>query len=251
MSPSASIVRQAFTLVELLVVIGIVATLVALLLPALSKARQEANRANCLSNMRNMQIAQWNYAVDNRGYLIQAGMSHGGAHANEERTWFNALQKYYGGKLSPRCPADISAYWPGGPSVPNSGGQQRRTSYGINEFLDRDLCPWGPGQSDVPPGGLYVKIEKIRRPAVTIQFIEMTYTGAFAGSDHAHIQNWVGSNIPAAASAHLQLNAHGGVPKSWESRANYGFLDGHVETLRFRDVFTDFLKNKFDPAVAQ
>jgi prepilin-type N-terminal cleavage/methylation domain-containing protein/prepilin-type processing-associated H-X9-DG protein len=55
--------RRAFTLVELLVVIGIIAVLVAILLPALSKAREAANRAACLSNLR--QIGQMFYLYAN------------------------------------------------------------------------------------------------------------------------------------------------------------------------------------------
>lgn len=131
---------RAFTLVELLIVIGILAILIGLFLPALQKARREADRAKCLSNMRNMKLAQWMYVTDQRRWLIQGGMAHGGVHADEQITWFNTLNRYYGGKLAPRCPADSSAYWD--QPVPGSAtGQLRRTSYGINGFLDRDLCP--------------------------------------------------------------------------------------------------------------
>ena len=141
--------RSAFTLVELLVVIGIIALLISVLLPALSKARRDANRAKCLSNLRSMQIAQTLYAAENRGYLVQAGMAHGGAHANEELTWFNVLERYGSNKLLPRCPSDESPYWPEGVVVPGTTNY-RRTSYGINDFLDHDLCPWGPNFSAVP-----------------------------------------------------------------------------------------------------
>ena len=62
--------RNAFTLVELLVVIGIIALLVAILLPTLQKARDQANRAECMSNLRQLTIAWANYATDNKGYMV-------------------------------------------------------------------------------------------------------------------------------------------------------------------------------------
>jgi prepilin-type N-terminal cleavage/methylation domain-containing protein/prepilin-type processing-associated H-X9-DG protein len=61
-----------FTLVELLVVIGIIGLLVAMLLPALSRARRQAMIVQCASNMHNNGIALLNYAADNKGQLPQA-----------------------------------------------------------------------------------------------------------------------------------------------------------------------------------
>ena len=58
--------NAAFTLVELLVVIGIIALLIAILLPALQKARQQANVTACLSNLRQIGIAVDLYAVQNK-----------------------------------------------------------------------------------------------------------------------------------------------------------------------------------------
>jgi prepilin-type N-terminal cleavage/methylation domain-containing protein len=72
---SAAAPVAGFTLVELLVVIGIIAVLISMLLPALSRAREAANRAACLSNLKQLTTAWLLYAQDNKQNLVYAGTS--------------------------------------------------------------------------------------------------------------------------------------------------------------------------------
>ena len=67
--------RRAFTLVELLVVIGIISLLIGILLPALNKARESARQVQCLSNMRQISVAIISFANEHNGLMPGAAGS--------------------------------------------------------------------------------------------------------------------------------------------------------------------------------
>ncbi len=240
--------RSAFTLVELLVVVAIIALLLGLLLPALSKARDLARTTKCLSNIRNMELAHQMYLSANDGRLIDVGLSHGGAHANEPGAWINTLEAYYGDALLHRSPVDDSPHWPrdaggAGVPVPPSTDQYRRTSYGVNNYL-----------TSVAPGRRYDTINDVRRPAGTVHFLLMAFEGEYAAADHPHVESWWVSGLPEASPAiaaeQVAIAAHGGPPADLASVSNYSFLDGHAETLRFDEVYRTHRQNRFHPEFA-
>jgi len=111
---------RAFTLVELLVVVGIVAVLISLLIPVVAGARRHALRVQCASNLRQIVLGFIQYGHDNRGYFPASGGWLNAAYPEDWIHWRrvdrlddSAIAKYVGRPVNPalfRCPADDE--WP-------------------------------------------------------------------------------------------------------------------------------------------
>lgn len=80
--------NRGFTLIELLVVIAIIAILMAVLMPALSRAREQGKRAVCLNNCKQLQFAWMMYADDNDGKMING---EAGFDRRDEPAWVDQV----------------------------------------------------------------------------------------------------------------------------------------------------------------
>ncbi len=103
---------RAFTLVELLVVIGIIALLVSILMPALSRAQQMAKQTACLSNLRMMGQGLQMYLNENHNYY--PGHCHQNSKGITYAIWPVRLRRYLNGnQMVFWCPAQLELYqWP-------------------------------------------------------------------------------------------------------------------------------------------
>ncbi|MCX5662146.1 MAG: prepilin-type N-terminal cleavage/methylation domain-containing protein [Planctomycetota bacterium] len=155
---------RGFTLIELLVVISIIALLIGILLPALSKAREAARTTLSLSNSRQIALGMFLYATDcqqtfpGTGHTGLTWMESIGLPAIKQLADFGSQAEYDDylariAKVTPyiqtakafRSPNDTFAYWDN--PDPNTG-ERRHTSYGLNAYFSSDHPPYFTAKMD-------------------------------------------------------------------------------------------------------
>jgi len=211
--------RRAFTLIELLIVIGIIAVLVALLLPILGRAREAARCAQCAANCRSISQALIAYAMQNnsflpasenpgvfwsptsyRAYYFQPGSFSDSGKQNLDLS-HGLVMPYLGDSIDTR--AAMMRCPDANPAAPNY-------SYDINEHVGNDVN----------------HLTQVKRPSEKIILFENDVP------DDGHFNLGGGIDMPSihhygrTSSIQEALTSPSAV-----GYGNYGFADGHVETL--------------------
>jgi type II secretory pathway pseudopilin PulG len=224
----------AFTLVELLVVIAVIALLISILLPTLGLARESASAAQCASAMRQWGLAAALYLADHRERLPRETGIQGVSAAIHNTTpgaWFNELPPYvdaptYGQIYTGQSVGDLGGYsnewiWYCPTrlrqtlSQKNSGTGRNSFHYAVNAVLNGS-----DGLTKIVNDPLHVPMDRIPQPSATLYLIEAI------------------ENSPARSWLKLDKARHyssADVAKE-DGKVNSLLLDGHVSLAGWNDL---------------
>jgi prepilin-type N-terminal cleavage/methylation domain-containing protein/prepilin-type processing-associated H-X9-DG protein len=221
--------HDGFTLVELLVVIGIIALLISVLLPALGRAREAASRTACLSNMRQLTTGWIMYANENKGTLVFAETNDASTAPDFQDGWVidtgtmaNSAEAIRAGLLWKYC-KNPEVY-----RCPSSFDKFNYRSYSITTFLNGS-----PSFSGIP----IVKKMGPKTKGSRVVFIEEYDERGF--NKGSFLQ------LPSG-------NLWGDIPAFFHVKGtNMSFADGHGEFRMWTDKRTFKAKRFPDPAANQ
>lgn len=182
---------SGFTLIELLVVIAIIAVLLAILMPALSRVKEQGKRASCLSNLRQLNLAWIMYADENDDKLVNGDTGEYSIHPNETpwvlKDWESGMtvqQKtdaIFRGALWPytkslklyKCPTV-------GKIVRGGALEEIMRTYSVSDAMN---CRDWTHRSDMPGAIMIKKRLEIENPAFRMVFLDDggTITSALGG----------------------------------------------------------------------
>ncbi len=239
-----------FTLVELLVVIGIIAVLIAILLPALSKVRQSAITLQCASNLRQLGLADSMYVNAYHGWRIPTWvMDPNGLHtsATDDRVeWFNIEpvrvfffepltfpgSKWYSTSEKWICP--MASYTL---TDPNAGSKLYQMRYNYGKSLQ-----WG-SSSYIPGDPLLDKICGLKNSQITRYAEALCFVDAVSANVTKQKSNDYVGELPKNQAPAFR---HGGSTYDQQA-ANVLFYDGHVARLSRKEIAHTGAFSAFSP----
>ena len=227
---------RAFTLIELLVVIAVIAVLASILFPVFARARENARRTSCLSNLKQVGLAFQMYAQDyDENFplttVTDAGLTSDGIAMTPQSSWTTSTQSYIKSVQVYRCPSDSSSRW-NAPVAPPAA-PPFTTSYILNSWFSAGkTVSFKKLSSTQEPSRAILMSEKADAPGMML-----------AAADHFHPQYWGAS--PEETSMMMASAV-------WDSAKNEtrelallrhleGFdslyADGHVKWHRFEQLY--------------